>query len=141
MKKITFLFALLCASMMGFAEPYCSKVVRTTIDYNQLDVSVTVKKMDATTVRVALDNESITGIRAGGTFQQWGNGVWADQVQAVQQFNQGWTQDGTIWYKDLSMKICLRRLTSITLPIFITLTSVIEISPLILPTSFRCLIR
>ena len=98
--KFTLLFALLCASIMGFAEPYCSKVVRTTVDYNQLDVSVTVKKMDATTVRVALDNESITGIRNGGTFQQWGNGVWADQNQAVRDFHQGWTQDGTIWYKD-----------------------------------------
>lgn len=98
--RFTLLFALLCASVMGFAEPYCSKVVRTTVDYNQLDVSVTVKKMDATTVRVALDNESITGIRNGGTFQQWGNGVWADQNQAVRDFHQGWTQDGTIWYKD-----------------------------------------
>ena len=100
MKKLTLLFALLCASVMGFAEAYCGKVVTTTVDYNALDVAVTVKKQNATTVRVILDNEHITGIRAGGTFQQWGNGVWANQDDAVANFAQGWTQDGTAWYKD-----------------------------------------
>ena len=98
--KISLLFALLCASMMSWAEPYCERVVTTTIDYTSLDVKVTVKKQDATTVRVVLDNEHITGIRAGGTFQQWGNGVWANQDDAVANFAQGWTQDGNAWHKD-----------------------------------------
>ena len=86
--------------MMGFAEPYCERVVTTTIDYTSLNVTVTVKKQNANTVRVVLDNEHITGIRAGGTFQQWGNGVWANQDDAVANFAQGWTQDGNAWYKD-----------------------------------------
>ncbi len=98
--KLYLLFALLCASMMSWAEPYCERVVTTTIDYTSLDVKVTVKKQDATTVRVVLDNEHITGIRAGGTFQQWGNGVWANQDDAVANFAQGWTQDGNAWHKD-----------------------------------------
>ena len=96
----SFLCVLCCASVMGFAEPYCERVVTTTIDYTSLDVTVTVKKQDANTVRVILDNEHITGIRAGGTFQQWGNGVWANQDDAVANFAQGWTQDGNAWYKD-----------------------------------------
>lgn len=99
-KKLTLLFALLCASVMGWATQYCGRVVTTTIDYTSLDVTVTVKKQDANTVRVILDNEHITGIRAGGTFQQWGNGVWANQDDAVANFAQGWTQDGNAWYKD-----------------------------------------
>ena len=85
---------------MGFAEPYCERVVTTTIDYTSLNVTVTVKKQDANTVRVILDNEHITGIRAGGTFQQWGNGVWQNQDDAVANFAQGWTQDGNAWHKD-----------------------------------------
>lgn len=85
---------------MGFAEAYCEKVVTTTIDYTSLDVKVTVKKQSATTVRVILDNEHITGIRAGGTFQQWGNGVWENQDDAVANFAQGWMQSGTAWSKD-----------------------------------------
>lgn len=101
MRKITFLFiALVCVSVMGFAEPYCGRVVTTTIDYKSLDVTVTVKKQDANTVRVILDNEHITGIHAGGTFQQWGNGAWQNQDDAVANFAQGWTQDGNAWYKD-----------------------------------------
>lgn len=99
-KKLTLLFALLCASVMGWAEQYCERVVTTTIDYTSLDVTVTVKKQDANTVRVILDNEHITGIRAGGTFQQWGNGVWQNQDDAVANFAQGWTPDGNAWYKD-----------------------------------------
>ena len=54
-KKLTLLFALLCASVMGWAEQYCERVVTTTIDYTSLDVTVTVKKQDANTVRVILD--------------------------------------------------------------------------------------
>ena len=100
MRKLTLLFALLCVSVMGWATQYCGRVVTTTIDYTSLDVTVTVKKQDANTVRVILDNEHITGIRAGGTFQQWGNGVWANQDDAVANFAQGWTQDGNAWYKD-----------------------------------------
>ena len=101
MKRLfSFLCVLCCASVMGFAEPYCERVVTTTIDYTSLNVTVTVKKQDANTVRVILDNEHITGIRAGGTFQQWGNGVWQNQDDAVANFAQGWTQDGNAWYKD-----------------------------------------
>lgn len=100
MKKLLTIFTLLCISVVGWGEPYCEKVVTTTVDYTSLDVAVTVKKQNATTVRVILDNEHITGIRAGGTFQQWGNGVWANQADAVANFAQGWTQDGTAWYKD-----------------------------------------
>lgn len=85
---------------MGFAEPYCERVVTTTIDYTSLNVTVTVKKQDANTVRVILDNEHITGIRAGGTFQQWGNGVWQNIDDAVANFAQGWTQTGNAWHKD-----------------------------------------
>lgn len=91
---------LLCSTIAMNAEPYCAKVVQTTVDYTSLNVAVTVKKQNATTVRVILDNEHITGIRAGGTFQQWGNGVWANQDDAVANFAQGWTQDGAAWYKD-----------------------------------------
>ena len=99
-KKLTLLFALLCVSMMGFAEQYCGRVVTTTVNYTALDVTVTVKKQGANAVRVVLDNEHITGISAGGTFQQWGNGVWQNQDDAVANFAQGWTQDGNAWYKD-----------------------------------------
>ena len=101
MKRLfSFLCVLCCASVMGFAEPYCERVVTTTIDYTSLNVTVTVKKQDANTVRVILDNEHITGIRAGGTFQQWGNGVWQNQDDAVANFAQGWTQTGNAWHKD-----------------------------------------
>ncbi len=100
MRKLFILFTFLSVSLMGFAEAYCEKVVTTTIDYTSLDVKVTVKKQSATTVRVILDNEHITGIRAGGTFQQWGNGVWENQDDAVANFAQGWTQSGTAWSKD-----------------------------------------
>ena len=40
MKKFTLLFALLCASVMGFAKDYCSEIVSTS----QEDITVTVKQ-------------------------------------------------------------------------------------------------
>ena len=79
--KTLALVAMLTASLTTNAEQFCSKVVTTTIDYTSLDVTVTVTKQDANTARVILDNEHITGIRAGGTFQGWGNGVWENQDQ------------------------------------------------------------
>lgn len=98
--KALALVAMLAMTLSASAEPFCEKVVTSTVDYTSLDVKVTVTKKDANTARVILDNEHITGIRAGGTFQQWGNGVWEDQSQGVANFSQDWTHDGTAWYKD-----------------------------------------
>ena len=103
MRKITFLFiALVCASVMGWAvTPYCETVVQSTIENTSISVKVTIEKINATTTRVILDNEHITGLRTGGCFQSW-NGVWKDGNNApgVSDFANGWTQDGTKWQKD-----------------------------------------
>ena len=53
-------------------------------------------------LRVSFDSEYISGIRNGGTFQQWGNGVWANEADAVANFKEGWTQSGTTWTKDFT---------------------------------------
>lgn len=101
MKKLTLLFALLCASVMGWADSYCSRVVTTNVNAVEFDVTVTVAKQNSTTLRVTLDSEHITGMAAGGCFQNWGNGgVWEDQDQAVSKFKEGWTHSDNVWYKD-----------------------------------------
>lgn len=101
-KKLTLLIALLCASVMGWAvTPYCETVVQSTIENTSISVKVTIEKINATTTRVILDNEHITGLRTGGCFQSW-NGVWKDGniAPGVSDFANGWTQDGTKWQKD-----------------------------------------
>jgi hypothetical protein len=101
MKKLTLLFALLCASVMGWADSYCSRVVTTNVNAVEFDVTVTVAKQNSTTLRVTLDSEHITEMAAGGCFQNWGNGgVWEDQDQAVSNFKEGWTHSDNVWYKD-----------------------------------------
>lgn len=101
-KKLTLLFALLCASVMGWAVQYCGNAVQSTIENTGISVNVTIEKIGATTTRIILDNEHIVSLRAGGCFQQWPGGVWKnnDNAPGVSNFEQGWSHDGTKWQKD-----------------------------------------
>lgn len=100
MKKITFLFALLCASVMGWATQYCETAVQSTVDNTSVSINVTVKKSGDKTLLVQFESDKIASMRAGGTFQQWGNGVWKNQDDAVANFAADWSQEGNIWSKE-----------------------------------------
>lgn len=92
---------LFSALTMSAVTKYCGEAVQSTVDNTTVSIGVTILKVgDA--LRVSFDSEYISGIRNGGTFQQWGNGVWANQDDAVTNFKDGWTQNGTIWTKDFA---------------------------------------
>ena len=100
MKKITFLFALICASVMGWATQYCETAVQSTVDNTSVSINVTVKKSGDKTLLVQFESDKIASMRAGGTFQQWGNGAWKNQDDAVANFAADWSQEGNIWSKE-----------------------------------------
>ena len=95
------LLAMLFSTLSMSAATYCGEKVQSTIDNQTVSIGVTIVKVD-NALRVSFDSENISGIRNGGTFQGWGNGVWVDQTDAVQNFTQGWTQNGTTWTKDFA---------------------------------------
>ena len=101
--KIIFaLIAMLFSTLtMSAATKYCGDQVQSTVDNKSVSIGVTILKV-GDVLRVSFESEHISGIRAGGTFQQWGNGVWANQDDAVANFKDGWTQNGTIWTKDFA---------------------------------------
>ena len=95
------LLAMLFSAITMSAVSYCGEQVQSTIDNKSVSIGVTILKVgDA--LRVSFDSEYISGIRNGGTFQQWGNGVWANEADAVANFKEGWTQSGTTWTKDFT---------------------------------------
>ena len=101
LKSFALLAMLFSALTMNAATKYCGEQVQSTIDNTTVSIGVTILKVD-NALRVSFESENISGIRAGGTFQQWGNGVWANQDDAVANFKDGWTQNGTIWTKDFA---------------------------------------
>ena len=92
---------LFSALTMSAATKYCGDQVQSTVDNKSVSIGVTILKV-GDVLRVSFESEHISGIRGGGTFQQWGNGVWANQDDAVANFKDGWTQNGTIWTKDFA---------------------------------------
>ena len=101
LKSFALLAMLFSALTMSAATKYCGEQVQSTIDNTSVSIGVTILKVD-NALRVSFESEHISGIRAGGTFQQWGNGVWANQADAIANFKDGWTQNGTIWTKDFA---------------------------------------
>ena len=101
LKSFALLAMLFSALTMSAATKYCGEQVQSTIDNTNVSIGVTILKVD-NALRVSFESENISGIRAGGTFQQWGNGVWANQPDAVANFKEGWTKNGTIWTKDFT---------------------------------------
>ena len=101
LKSFALLAMLFSAMTMSAVTKYCGEAVQSTVDNTTVSIGVTILKVgDA--LRVSFDSEYISGIRNGGTFQQWGNGVWANQADAVANFKEGWTQSGTTWTKDFT---------------------------------------
>ena len=101
LKSFALLAMLFSALTMNAATKYCGEQVQSTIDNTTVSIGVTILKVD-NALRVSFESENISGIRAGGTFQKWGNGVWANHDDAVANFKEGWTQNGTIWTKDFA---------------------------------------
>lgn len=101
LKSFALLAMLFSALSMSAATKYCGEQVQSTVDNKSVSIGVTILKV-GDVLRVSFESEHISGIRVGGTFQQWGNGVWANQDDAVANFKDGWTQNGTIWTKDFA---------------------------------------
>lgn len=101
LKSLALLAMLFSALTMSAATKYCGDQVQSTVDNKSVSIGVTILKV-GDVLRVSFESEHISGIRGGGTFQQWGNGVWANQDDAVANFKDGWTQNGTIWTKDFA---------------------------------------
>ncbi len=101
LKSFALLAMLFSALSMSAATKYCGEQVQSTVDNKSVSIGVTILKV-GDVLRVSFESEHISGIRGGGTFQQWGNGVWANQDDAVANFKDGWTQNGTIWTKDFA---------------------------------------
>ena len=101
LKSFALLAMLFSALTMSAATKYCGDQVQSTVDNKSVSIGVTILKV-GDVLRVSFESEHISGIRGGGTFQQWGNGVWANQDDAVANFKDGWTQNGTIWTKDFA---------------------------------------
>lgn len=105
MKKLSILFAFLCASMMGWADPvtYCEEVVQSTVDNTSVSIKATVQKSGDKTLLVQFESPLIASMRDGGCFQRWGDGaVWENQVDAVDNFEVGWTHVGNVWSKEFA---------------------------------------
>ena len=101
LKSFALLAMLFSALTMSAVTKYCGEAVQSTVDNTTVSIGVTILKVgDA--LRVSFDSEYISGISNGGTFQQWGNGVWANEADAVANFKEGWTQSGTTWTKDFT---------------------------------------
>lgn len=104
-KRLTFLLALLCVSVLGWADPvsYCGETVQSTIDNTSYSITVTVQRSGDKTLLVKFESPYIASMRAGGTFQRWGDGaVWSNQDDAVANFASGWTQNGNEWSKEFT---------------------------------------
>ena len=101
LKSFALLAMLFSVLSMSAATKYCGEQVQTTIDNTSVSVGVTILKVD-NSLRVSFESEHIAGIGKGSTFQNWGNGVWANQPDAVANFKDGWTQNGTTWTKDFT---------------------------------------
>lgn len=101
LKSFALIAMLFSTLTMSAATKYCGDQVQSTVDNQSVSIGVTILKV-GDVLRVSFESEHISGIRAGGTFQQWGNGVWANQADAVANFKDGWTQNGTIWTKDFA---------------------------------------
>ena len=101
LKSFALIAMLFSTLTMSAATKYCGDQVQSTVDNKSVSIGVTILKV-GDVLRVSFESEHISGIRGGGTFQQWGNGVWANQDDAVANFKDGWTQNGTIWTKDFA---------------------------------------
>lgn len=100
-KISTLLIALTLAMSASAATKYCEKNVQSSIDNTSVSIKVTILKVE-NALRVTFDSDEIAGIRDGGNFRHWGNGIWSNQDDAVANFKQGWTQNGTMWTKDFT---------------------------------------
>lgn len=100
-KISTLLIALTLAMSASAATKYCEKNVQSSIDNTSVSIKVTILKVE-NALRVSFDSEHISGIRDGGNFRHWGNGIWSNQDDAVTNFEQGWNQNGTTWTKDFT---------------------------------------
>ena len=95
------LLMMLTMSVSMWATDYCGELVQSTVDNTTVGIGVTVKRVSGTNkLLVQFESDKISGVRAGGTFQQWGNGVWANQADAVTNFASGWTQTGNVFSKE-----------------------------------------
>ena len=81
LKSFALLAMLFSALTMSAATKYCGDQVQSTVDNKSVSIGVTILKV-GDVLRVSFESEHISGIRGGGTFQQWGNGVWANQDDA-----------------------------------------------------------
>ena len=102
LKSFALLAMLFSVLSMSAATKYCGEQVQTTIDNTSVSVGVTILKVD-NSLRVSFESEHIAGIGIGSTFQGWGNGgIWANEADAIANFKDGWTQNGTTWTKDFT---------------------------------------
>ena len=105
MKRITkistLIIALTLAMSASAATKYCGEQMQSTFDNTTVSIGVTILKVE-NALRVTFDSDKIAGIRDGGNFRHWGNGIWSNQDDAVTNFEQGWTQNGTTWTKDFT---------------------------------------
>lgn len=98
--SLTFI-ALTLAMSASAATKYCEKNVPSSIDNTSVSIKVTILRVE-NALRVTFDSDKIAGIRDGGNFRHWGDGTWSNQDDAVANFEQGWTQNGTMWTKDFT---------------------------------------
>ena len=90
MKKITFLFALLCASVMGWAgsTPYCGETI-TAVDGTHT-ATFTCKQTDASTYMVIITSDDVNNITGYNAAPLWMHINGSETYQVGTHF----TQDG-----------------------------------------------
>lgn len=95
-KKLTLLFALLCASVMGWAD--CYTATQNTNE-NAYPLTLTVEKLSDTQTRLSVTSthSTLTGVHVGSTCQGWGDGVVADGENIINNLHIGWTNNNNVW--------------------------------------------
>lgn len=95
-KHFILLLALLCASVMGWADCYTATQNTNENDY---PLTLTVEKLSDTQTQLSVTSthSTITGVHVGSTCQGWSDGVVADGENIINNLHTGWNHDGNIW--------------------------------------------
>ena len=95
-KHFALLCALLCASVMGWAD--CYTATQNTSE-NSYPLTLTVEKLSDTQTKLSVTSthSTITGVHSGSTCQNWGSGVVADGENIINNLHTGWNHDGNVW--------------------------------------------
>lgn len=102
-KKLTILFALLCVSVMSWAD--CYTATQNTNE-NAYPLTLTVEKLgdNQTRLSVTSTHSTLTGVHVGSTCQGWGDGVVANGENIINNLHIGWTNNNNVWTRIINWK-------------------------------------